>query len=264
MSTKHIAPRVGLSSYSCPHCGAVAHQYWYRALITSVPKGNAPSVLRISEIAFDPESVGDDEVRANLMKFLERFEKNALTCRTLQFSIGSTAEMVNFWFSQCHSCDGFTIWFEDKILYPAFQSEISAHEDMPASVKADFDEAVSIIALSPRGAAALLRLCIQKLMIELEFPGENLNDDIGALVKKGLDWRIQQALDVVRVIGNNAVHPGEIDLTDDHATAIELCSLVNIIVASMISVPKRIDEMYASLPTTARGAIEKRDSPPKK
>jgi len=38
---------------------------------------------------------------------------------------------------------------------------------------------------------------------------KNLDDDIASLVSKGLDPRVQKTLDVVRVIGNNSVHPAK-------------------------------------------------------
>jgi hypothetical protein len=83
-------------------------------------------------------------------------------------------------------------------------------------------------------------------------------------VKKGLDLRIQKALDIVRVIGNEAVHPGQIELSDDRATAERLFELVNLIAEKMISKQKHIDAMYDSLPEGARKAIDKRDAPEKK
>ena len=129
---------------------------------------------------------------------------------------------------------------------------------MPPDVRSDYAEAAGIVDTSARGAA-LLRLAIQKLMMHLGEPGKNLNDDIGALVKKGLDAKVQRALDAVRVIGNNAVHPGTIDLKDDKPTAIKLFGLVDYIVESQISTPKQIDAIYDTLPSTAVAAIDKRD-----
>lgn len=71
----------------------------------------------------------------------------------------------------------------------------------------------------------------------------------------------QKALDVGRVIGNNAVHPGQIDLKDDRATAEKLFGLVNLIADIMVTQPKHIDAMFQGLPEGARKAIEKRDAP---
>ena len=131
---------------------------------------------------------------------------------------------------------------------------------MPADIRLDFEEAAKIVDLSPRGAAALLRLAIQKLVAHLGEKGRDINGDIANLVKKGLDLQIQRALDIVRVIGNEAVHPGQIDLRDDKLMAMQLFDLVNLVVDNMISRPKQIDEMYEKLPEEKRTAIEKRDA----
>ncbi len=130
---------------------------------------------------------------------------------------------------------------------------------MPDEIAADYNEARQVLNDSPRSAAALLRLGIQKLCKHLGEPGKNINDDIASLVKKGLPERVQQALDIVRVVGNNAVHPGQIDLKDDAETAGSLFELVNIIVDVMISEPQRIKELYEKLPESARKAVEDRD-----
>ena len=105
----------------------------------------------------------------------------------------------------------------------------------------------------------MLRLAIQKLCKDLGKPGENLNSDIGALVSDGLSPKIQQALDFVRVIGNNAVHPGQIDLSDDRRTAATLFRLLNVIAEKTISEPKHISQIYNELPEEALKAIERRD-----
>lgn len=133
------------------------------------------------------------------------------------------------------------------------------NQDMPDDIKRDYEEAREIANLSTRGAAALLRLAIQKLCAHLGQPGKNINNDIKELVAKGLPPKVQEALDVVRLIGNDAVHPGTIDLRDDFETVTTLFKLVNFITQKMITEPREIDEIYGRLPGDKLDGIKQRD-----
>ncbi|MFN3161246.1 MAG: DUF4145 domain-containing protein [Rubinisphaera brasiliensis] len=130
---------------------------------------------------------------------------------------------------------------------------------MPTDVLKLYEEAAAIFSQSPRAAAALLRLAIQVLCLEVGESGKNINQDIASLVQKGLPEIVQQSLDVVRVTGNNAVHPGQID-ADDPAVVESLFGLVNVIVEYMIAMPKRVSGLYSSLPANAVDAITRRDA----
>jgi hypothetical protein len=159
----------------------------------------------------------------------------------------------------CDACDEFQLWLNEKLLVPDRPPVPVPNADLSDEIKGDYREAASILGRSPRGAAALVRLAVQKLCVQLGGRGHTINDDIAALVAAGLPVQIQQALDVVRVVGNNAVHPGQIDLHDDVKTATALFDLVNLIADNRISEPKRIASMYAGLPAPALEQIEKRD-----
>jgi hypothetical protein len=165
--------------------------------------------------------------------------------------------------SLCDSCGKNCLWVGDEYVYPDRGNAPQPNSDMPKNILVDYEEASRIYKRSPRGAAALLRLAIQKLTVHLGCPGKNINEDIAALVAAGLPQQIQQALDVVRVTGNNAVHPGQID-ANDAALAEQLFPLVNVIVEYQISLPARIKEMYEALPGGAKAAIQKRDGAPSK
>ena len=130
-------------------------------------------------------------------------------------------------FSQCIHCKDIAIWIYDRLVWPQQSKAPLPNPDLPTDIQADYEEAGAILALSPRGAAALLRLGIQKLCKHLGGKGKNINDDVALLVKNGLPKQVQQALDSIRVIGNDAVHPGQLDLRDDSGTAERLFKLVN-------------------------------------
>src|SRR5262249_11285491 len=252
MSSKPVEPQLGANSFSCPHCGAHARQYFLRPFAKDYDKGKGPSPLGYNDdwyqaLKSNVEKATNKDERRRLQEqqqFLERLKKHTLTYCQSEHSEQCRMEMVNVAFSMCFACDGFAIWVADKLIYPVRSRTITAHEEMPGDIREDFDEAASIVDKSPRGAAALLRLCIQKLMPVLGEKGKDLNEDIASLVRKGLEAQIQQALDIVRVTGNHAVHPGQIDLEDNKATAIALFELVNLIVERCIATPQRIEAMF--------------------
>ena len=162
----------------------------------------------------------------------------------------------------CIACNGQTVFFKSRMVYPGNPVGPPPIDGMPENIRAHYEEARSVAEASPRSAAALLRLAVQKLCKYLDEKGENINQDIANLVKKGLSVDVQRALDIVRVIGNNAVHPGQIDLDDSPQVCEGLFALVNMIVDRMIIQPKKLKELYSSLPESSLQAIQKRDDNP--
>ena len=160
----------------------------------------------------------------------------------------------------CQHCSNWSFWYEGHMIVPYDAPVPPAHVDMPADCLADYAEARAIVAVSPRAASALLRLAVQKLVSVLGEKGESIEDDIDSLVAKGLPVQVQHALDFCRVVGNNAVHPGEINIEDTPEIAHSLFEMMNYIVEDRISRPKQFQVLYDKLPEAARKAIDKTDA----
>jgi hypothetical protein len=260
---KTIPPSPDRNSFNCPHCGALAHQDWYLCRAKAYEEGKLPTFWTAKN---EDETIKNIEKDSNLdAETKELWKTNVREAIAGYVTIATQAAndydrwLENLNLSVCYSCGRVAVWVHTKLVEPTAHGAPPANEDIPAHIKPDYEEAAKIYQSSPRGAAALLRLVIQKITIHLGEPGENLNNDISSLVKKGLSPRIQKALDAVRVIGNHAVHPGRIDIKDDLSTALSLFGLVNAVVDGTISRDARIDEAYELIPENLRKEIEKRD-----
>lgn len=261
MAPKHIPPAIGLRAFSCARCGALASQKWCSAYAIGLDE--APRLMTFEDV----DEIADELQKLNPSRSAEDVDLDPVerSARGELFlergdSIGTRDRVQNLHVSLCYSCHELTLWHYDKILYPRTRHEIEPSPDLPSDIQQDFEEARDVLDLSPRAAAALLRLCIQKMCKALGQPGKNINDDIGSLVKQGLNVRVQKALDIVRVVGNNAVHPGTIDLKDDRETAAKLFDLVNLITYELITHPRELDALFANkVPDNAKEQIAKRD-----
>ncbi|MFQ6486123.1 DUF4145 domain-containing protein [Brachybacterium epidermidis] len=187
--------------------------------------------------------------------------------------------------SECHVCEKEAIWFRTELSAPTVAGGLSPgaqtpdelwtmiwpptaageppHKQLPESLRDLYEEARAVAVFSPRAAAALLRLLTEDLVRQFADPNATLNDNIGALVRDGkLGSHDQQMADYLRITGNRAVHPGQVDDVDGEASrrADLMFTFINLLVERFIALPERIAEAYAQLPEGARAAVERRDS----
>jgi hypothetical protein len=181
-------------------------------------------------------------------QFVQRLKDNVLAYEYQEHPRNLKVKLLNLHVSRCYNCKGFTVWVRDRLVFPIkgnepldiieadfrqVEEDVQELEDnvpesdehVEASVEEveeaseDFEEAAAILNKSPRGAAALIRICIQNMMPLMKETGKNLDENISSLVRKGLEVEIQQAMDVLQVIRRNPGQESDVDLRDETAIA---------------------------------------------
>ena len=142
------------------------------------------------------------------------------------------------------NCDKQCLWLNGKLIVPDSGDAPLPNEDLSDNIKADYMEAASVLQKSPRAAAALLRLALQKLCKQLGGEGKNIQQDIDLLMGKGLHSGVMEAMDAVRIVGNHAVHPGELDIQDNPEIATGLFDLINFIAETNVDRSRRNGKAY--------------------
>ena len=260
------APAITESQFTCPFCGVFAEQMWFQ--VTGHPGRWKPN------LAYPPPNPHSNSRREPLeanefaLEDIEQFDRGRAYRQMVdpksRFlpATGETVVLNGFYSSLCMNaeCRRSSLWHKETMLYPSTGGIETPNADLSPSIQEDYREAAAVLSRSPRAAAALLRLCVQNICKQLGLPGKKIDDDIAELVKRGLDPNIQKALDTLRVVGNAAVHPLTMDISDDRETASALFGLVNYIADRMISHPAMLERLYESLPQNARDAIARRDS----
>ena len=220
MSSDFYPPENLKEEFHCPHCGVFAQQKWAHVQATGS--------------AFPHGSVLSGAVRHLFGRVLSG----------------------DWTMSQCEHCEDIIIWKQDAIVYPTGIHVNQPNSDMNEEIQEDYREAARVLVNSPRSAAALLRLALQRLCIQLGEKGENINDDIASLVQKGLNPTIQKAMNSLRITGNNAVHPGVLDIKDNKELVLKMFELLNMVATKMITEPKAVNDIYDSMPKADKVGVK--------
>jgi hypothetical protein len=274
MNTAYTPPAIGKTAFNCPYCGVLAKQDWFKVCV----RRNLPSERIVRYISEDKKeylkwldrNIRDAASDSERTKWSDEWS-DASFCdiRTLRLCerIIEDIEINEFFVlsaSQCHACQAVALWLDDSLIHPRICTAPPASPDLPEDIRVDVEEARKILNDSPRASAALLRLVIEKLCEQLTGKTQgSLNDKINRLVEEtGLHERTVEALHAVRVIGNNAVHPGKMDLKDNRDIALRLFDVVDTIVHDTFTRTKQIQKISAFLPATQKNAIAERDKTP--
>lgn len=221
MDDKYKQPKFQEKGFTCPNCSAYTQHVWNSTLVN--------------------ETYGD---------FCGSYGP-----------MSSAQKVTPLYVCKCSMCGYISFWYKKELIWPLNTGVQSANSEMPNDIKELYDEAASIIELSPKGSCAILRLALQILCDRLVNKPENTPVDkaIAELVKNGLPVAIQQAMDTVRIVGNEAVHPGQINVDDNKEIAYTMFKLMNFIVEKMIVEPKNIEAIYMTMPEKKIEAIKDRD-----
>ena len=260
MSSSDIEPQLGAESFPCPHCNAVAHQDWY-SLFLKPENATEVVVLTLEALMLAKGNESD--------QFLQHLKDNVLAYEYQEHPRNLKVKLLNLHVSRCYNCKGFTVWVRDRLVFPIRGDELPeivevdfrevaegvqapaedvqhSDEDVQEPAESvdesseDFEEAAAILNRSPRAAAALIRICIQNMMPLLKETGQNLDERVASLVRKGLEVEIQQAMEVLQVIRKNPGQENHVDLRDETAIATRMFeSLKEILERRMLKNPNQ-------------------------
>lgn len=209
------------SAFNCPFCSAYSHMKWQELFGFADRKNTNIYESKCS--------------RCNKSSYWRQYEKVSATSES-PISLG-------------------------EMIYPDFEPSLPPEQDMPEDVLQEYIEASKVYSKSPRAAAALLRLGLQKLCIHLGGEGKNINVDLRTLASNNvLPPEVIQVADTIRITGNQAVHPGEMNPEDVDYVAGKMFDLLNYIVRRAITEPKFFKELYRLTPEQPRKFAEETDT----
>lgn len=257
-------PSPSKTAFSCPYCLTKTTQYWFQLFAVERDRSGLYTAETWQMAIEEEEAAGrlDDKTRALFERWILEAKNRRL--RILDGSAGENQaygyEVEALRLSRCMECHEITIWLDQKMVWPDQQIDHRAHEMMPPTAREEFDEAAKVFRDSPRAGCALLRTCLEKICADRGHIKGTLFARAGSLVSEMSSLHGRQAVDIVRVFGNESIHPGKMEANDIAENAERMFDAINLIVEEVYDRPARFSQLFEKLSPSQRREIERRDS----
>ncbi|HEX9055902.1 MAG TPA: hypothetical protein VF818_00080 [Ktedonobacterales bacterium] len=141
--------------------------------------------------------------------------------------------------SHCPHCGAHALYYSGKPVWPAVRIAPLPSPKLPARVLREFEEASSVLSVSPRSSVALLRLALSTLCREMCLTGNSVVVAIGMrLLESGVESR--EIIDLLRIhcpadgtdLSLGTIEPDDDD-RDFERSALVLFEVINKIVEAL-------------------------------
>ena len=256
MKLSNNLPEIEKASFICPYtdCRTLANQTWHNtfvqkldyvpAVITSAQTLEAYISNLLSSTNLEPSK--EKEFREKLEKMFNPFRIK----RGNEERINAHAT-VYLKLTECFSCRRFAVWVGDKLVFPETTSRVINLENCPSTVIELVEEALSVEMNSPRAACTLLRVALERLLIEVDIGSGNLYKRLAALNLNETET-LFKLCEFVRVSGNESAHAGELDLKNNRETVDTLFKCIERINERFISDLALANQVYDKIPDSKK------------
>ncbi|GAA3743889.1 hypothetical protein GCM10022239_19140 [Leifsonia bigeumensis] len=250
------SPALNSNAFNCPRCGAFSSQEWFplQRIIHDPYQGQ-----EWPEEFLDTPS--ENVVYATVPSTLRDSAPKAPASTELP----AVHDAGRWYAALCGRCEDFSVWRNNRIMYPASSTAPFPHEDMPADAMELYEEARDVVGISRRAGAALARATLERLLKHLDStPSANaaLAVRIDSIVPK-VSSSVASMLTVIRHVGNKSLHGADqgdqsvILILDESQTELVdlIFSTINALVDELITKPKAAAGYLSLIPEKYRTKI---------
>lgn len=168
--------------------------------------------------------------------------------------------------AQCARCKEWSVWRDDRLMFPVAGLAPLPHPNMPPEAKLLYEEAREVVGISRRAGTALARAALERLLRTLD-PGAG-NIVLAARIERiipRVPESLGQMLTVIRIAGNASLHVNDepddvmvLVLDPGETEVVELIfEAINDLVEAQIAKPNKVASLYSKIPESLREKVDK-------
>ena len=151
---KYISPAIDQLAFTCPHCNALAKQFWFSVHADPLKSDEKPVVATaetVKTLTFSNGNLEEAE-RDRKLKWAEQMASGRPFLEVHREFRNRDVQNVSI--SYCFNCNEMCLWVYDQLVWPRREGCPEPKLHAPPNVRRESEEASQALEASPRGAAA--------------------------------------------------------------------------------------------------------------